>query len=134
MSWQAKRKGQVLIAAGCLTQRYGSEVARQVPESMASWELGAGWISWTSSSAFEKVHPEPVYHLPETPTVGADEHGALRVAVQGASAYIKIADGCREPAHSAIPPNQRYGVSAGRWTPSSMRPGSSRRQACERSS
>jgi ribosomal protein S12 methylthiotransferase len=49
-------------------------------------------------------HPEPVYHLPDAPTVGADEHGALRVAVQGASAYIKIADGCRRPcAFCAIP-------------------------------
>ena len=28
---QAKRKGQVLIAAGCLTQRYGVEVAQKVP-------------------------------------------------------------------------------------------------------
>jgi ribosomal protein S12 methylthiotransferase len=36
--------------------------------------------------------------------VGKDEHGALRVAVQGASAYIKIADGCRRPcAFCAIP-------------------------------
>ena len=26
-----KRKGQVLIAAGCLTQRYGAEVIRKVP-------------------------------------------------------------------------------------------------------
>jgi ribosomal protein S12 methylthiotransferase len=26
-----KRKGQLLIAAGCLTQRYGVEIARQVP-------------------------------------------------------------------------------------------------------
>jgi ribosomal protein S12 methylthiotransferase len=26
-----KRKEQMLIAAGCLTQRYGAEVARQVP-------------------------------------------------------------------------------------------------------
>ena len=26
-----KRKGQTLIAAGCLTQRYGAEVVRQVP-------------------------------------------------------------------------------------------------------
>ncbi len=33
-----------------------------------------------------------------------DEHGALRVAVQGASAYLKIADGCRRPcAFCAIP-------------------------------
>jgi ribosomal protein S12 methylthiotransferase len=49
-------------------------------------------------------HPEPVYHLPEAATVGTDERGALRVALQGASAYIKIADGCRRPcAFCAIP-------------------------------
>ena len=27
----AKRSGQVLIAAGCLTQRYGAEIAQKVP-------------------------------------------------------------------------------------------------------
>src|SRR5262245_38611076 len=27
----SKRRGQLLIAAGCLTQRYGAEVVRQVP-------------------------------------------------------------------------------------------------------
>ena len=49
-------------------------------------------------------HPEPRYHLPEAPTVGTDEHGVLRVSVQGASAYLKIADGCRRPcAFCAIP-------------------------------
>jgi ribosomal protein S12 methylthiotransferase len=36
--------------------------------------------------------------------VGSDEHGVARVALQGASAYIKIADGCRRPcAFCAIP-------------------------------
>jgi hypothetical protein len=50
-------------------------------------------------------HPEPLYHLPdEAKTVGTDEHEALRVSVAGASAYIKIADGCRRPcAFCAIP-------------------------------
>jgi ribosomal protein S12 methylthiotransferase len=52
----------------------------------------------------EGPHPEPLYHLPEDPTVGRDEAGALRAAVQGASAYLKIADGCRRPcAFCAIP-------------------------------
>ncbi len=100
-----KRPNQVLIAAGCLTQRYGAEVARQV--------LGIDGILGTRrwmdivqvvEEARSGKHPEPVYHLPEAPTVGTDEHGALRVAVQGASAYIKIADGCRRPcAFCAIP-------------------------------
>jgi ribosomal protein S12 methylthiotransferase len=49
-------------------------------------------------------HPHPIYHLPDAPTVGTDERGALRASVQGASAYLKIADGCRRPcAFCAIP-------------------------------
>src|SRR5690606_5505324 len=28
---QGKRRGQLLVAAGCLSQRYGAEVVRQVP-------------------------------------------------------------------------------------------------------
>jgi ribosomal protein S12 methylthiotransferase len=49
-------------------------------------------------------HPEPVYHLPEAPTIGTDERGTLRASVAGASAYLKIADGCRRPcAFCAIP-------------------------------
>jgi ribosomal protein S12 methylthiotransferase len=100
-----KRKGQVLIAAGCLTQRYGQEVARQVP----GIDGILGTRRWMDILEVVKTlrrgrHPEPVYHLPEAPTVGTDERGALRVAMQGASAYIKIADGCRRPcAFCAIP-------------------------------
>jgi ribosomal protein S12 methylthiotransferase len=49
-------------------------------------------------------HPEPLYHLPEAPTIGLDEGGALRASVAGGSAYLKIADGCRRPcAFCAIP-------------------------------
>jgi ribosomal protein S12 methylthiotransferase len=52
-----------------------------------------------------RKHPEPLYHLPtDAEVVGSDEKGALRVSVQGASAYIKISDGCRRPcAFCAIP-------------------------------
>jgi ribosomal protein S12 methylthiotransferase len=49
-------------------------------------------------------HPQPIYHLPNDATVGKDERGARRTAIQGASAYMKIADGCRRPcAFCAIP-------------------------------
>jgi ribosomal protein S12 methylthiotransferase len=49
-------------------------------------------------------HPQPVYHLPEVDTVGRDEGQVIRAAVQGGSAYLKIADGCRRPcAFCAIP-------------------------------
>ena len=100
-----KRQGQTLIAAGCLTQRYGMEVARRVPG--IDGILGTRrWMDIVDvvHSLRGKQHPEPLYHLPDVPTVGNDEHGALRVAVQGASAYLKIADGCRRPcAFCAIP-------------------------------
>jgi ribosomal protein S12 methylthiotransferase len=100
-----KRKDQVLIAAGCLTQRYGADVARQVPG--IDGLLGTRrWMDIVEvvQRLREGKHPEPVYHLPEAPTVGDDERGVPRVAVQGASAYLKIADGCRRPcAFCAIP-------------------------------
>lgn len=100
-----KRKGQVLIAAGCLTQRYGLEVAHQVPG--IDGILGTRrWMDILDvvQGLRGGEYPEPVYHLPEVATVGTDERGVQRVAVQGASAYIKIADGCRRPcAFCAIP-------------------------------
>jgi ribosomal protein S12 methylthiotransferase len=101
----AKRAGQLLIAAGCLTQRYGEEVARQAPGidgilGTRRWMdivrvvegLGAG------------ARREAPYHLPEPGGVREDLDGVPRAAVQGASAYLKIADGCRRPcAFCAIP-------------------------------
>jgi ribosomal protein S12 methylthiotransferase len=100
-----KRRGQILIAAGCLTQRYGIEVARQVPG--VDGILGTRrWMDIVDvvSRLRKNKHPEPVYHLPEALSVGTDEKGVARVAIQGGSAYLKIADGCRRPcAFCAIP-------------------------------
>lgn len=101
----SKRKGQTLIAAGCLTQRYGAEVVRQVPgiDGILGTRRWMDIVEVVQNLRGGK-HPEPLYHLPEAPTVGSDERGARRVAMQGASAYIKIADGCRRPcAFCAIP-------------------------------
>jgi len=101
-----KRKNQILIAAGCLTQRYGSEVAVKVPG--VDGVLGTRrWMDIVQvvRELRQGPHPEPLYHLPdEAKTVGTDEHEAMRVSVAGASAYIKVADGCRRPcAFCAIP-------------------------------
>ena len=102
---KTKRNGQVLIAAGCLTQRYGVEVARKVPG--IDGILGTRrWMDIVQvvREVRKGPHPEPVYHLPEAGTVGTDENDTLRVSVAGASAYIKVADGCRRPcAFCAIP-------------------------------
>jgi ribosomal protein S12 methylthiotransferase len=101
-----KKKNQILIAAGCLTQRYGSEVAVKVPG--IDGVLGTRrWMDIVQVVRELRTgpHPEPLYHLPdEAKTVGADEHDAMRVSVAGASAYLKVADGCRRPcAFCAIP-------------------------------
>ncbi|MBE3038165.1 MAG: 30S ribosomal protein S12 methylthiotransferase RimO [Chloroflexi bacterium] len=110
---EAKRPDQLLIAAGCLTQRYGAEVARQVPGvdgilGTRRWmdivEVVRRLRKRPHPSPGSGIRPEPLYHLPETPTVGTDENGALRASIAGASAYLKIADGCRRPcAFCAIP-------------------------------
>jgi ribosomal protein S12 methylthiotransferase len=95
----------VLIAAGCLTQRYGADVVQDVP----GIDGIIGTRSWMDIAdvieALQGVNrPEPRYHLPEATTVGREEHGVLRAVMQGASAYLKIADGCRRPcAFCAIP-------------------------------
>jgi ribosomal protein S12 methylthiotransferase len=100
-----KKKDQLLIAAGCLTQRYGAEVVQRVPgiDGILGTRRWMDIVDVVDGLRTGK-HPESRYHLPDALTVGADEHGALRVSLLGASAYLKIADGCRRPcAFCAIP-------------------------------
>lgn len=101
-----KSKNQLLIAAGCMAQRYGDEVVEWVP----GIDGVIGTRRWMDIVPFvrqlrRRKHPEPLYHLPdEAMTVGKDERGVLRTAVYGRSAYLKISDGCRRPcAFCAIP-------------------------------
>jgi ribosomal protein S12 methylthiotransferase len=101
-----KRSDQLLIAAGCLSQFWGPRLAHEVPGldgiiGTRRWMDIVQVVERTRS----RRSREPLYHLPEdAPTVGTDERGALRAAIQGSSAYLKIADGCRRPcAFCSIP-------------------------------
>ncbi|NWF69296.1 MAG: 30S ribosomal protein S12 methylthiotransferase RimO [Chloroflexi bacterium] len=101
-----KRAHQMVIAAGCLAQRYGENLVREVP----GLDGIIGTRRWMDifdliARLRTRQHPEPLYHLPtDAAVVGLDERGVLRASVQGASAYLKIADGCRRPcAFCAIP-------------------------------
>jgi len=100
-----KKKGQLLIAAGCLTQRYRETVAAQIPG--IDGILGTRrWmdIAQVVQSLRETRPVKTLYHLPEVPGSGGEVAGVRRAAVQGGSAYLKIADGCRRPcAFCAIP-------------------------------
>jgi ribosomal protein S12 methylthiotransferase len=100
-----KKSGQILIASGCLTQRYGCDVVKSVPG--VDGILGTRrWMDIVRvvERVCNQSLPELRYRLSSEPTVGRDEHGIERILVQGASAYIKIADGCsRTCAFCAIP-------------------------------
>ena len=101
-----RKSHQMVIAAGCLSQRYGADLVQEVP----GLDGVIGTRRWMDifdliSRLRVRKYPEPLYHLPTDATVvGMDERGVLRASVQGASAYLKIADGCRRPcAFCAIP-------------------------------
>ncbi|MBE0689171.1 MAG: 30S ribosomal protein S12 methylthiotransferase RimO [Anaerolineae bacterium] len=103
---EGRRKDQMVVAAGCLAQRYGDLLVQEVP----GLDGVIGTRRWMDIFDFisrlrDRKHPQPLYHLPtDAPTVGLDERGVLRASIQGASAYLKIADGCRRPcAFCAIP-------------------------------
>jgi ribosomal protein S12 methylthiotransferase len=95
-----KRKNQLLIAAGCMAQRFGSEVTCQVK----GLDGLIGTRAWTDIVPFiQKLRanrqPEPLYHLPETGDTPIETIALNRQRVQSgrASAYLKISDGCSAP-------------------------------------
>ena len=99
MGWQK------LIAAGCMTERYRQEIIDSVP----SIDGLLGTRRWMDIMDVIRQMDKnrqaiPYTHFPEAQTVGRDEKGSHRVAVQGGSAYLKIADGCRRAcAYCTIP-------------------------------
>lgn len=101
-----KRDDQVLIAAGCLSQRWGEALLERVPGIDAllgtrRWnEIGSllndlsEGQEWRRDSLLARLGDPLLLD-------SADSH---RVARQGTTAYLKIADGCSAPcAFCAIP-------------------------------
>jgi len=109
---QAKNPGQQIIAAGCYSQRCPHELAEAVPGidgiiGTRRWPDIVTLVEWLETplpASGRGRGQKPVCHLPGTSSVGQDAPGVPRVAVQGASAYLKLADGCRRScAFCAIP-------------------------------
>jgi len=98
---EAKRPDQLLIAAGCLSQRYGRELVEEVPGldgvlGTRRWMEIAALVERLSSDGDKPlvmIGDPPAPPLPP-PQFGGERGGAPRSVVQGASAYLKIADGC----------------------------------------
>ena len=97
---QDKQPGQFLLAAGCISQRYGEEVQRVVP--------GVDGILGTREWA--NIVPCIEQLLGVQPGAAVRPKGEVSVVTpmrrqaQGPGAYLKIADGCSAPcAFCAIP-------------------------------
>jgi ribosomal protein S12 methylthiotransferase len=95
----AKQPGQALVAAGCMVQRFGPDLIREVP----GLDGLIGTRSWPDIVPFlhklgASRRQEPIFHLPETGDMPV-ERVALSRAGHGprASAYLKISDGCSAP-------------------------------------
>ncbi len=95
----AKRRNQILVAAGCLAQRNGDEVLARVPEIdgllgtrrwMEVLQLLQGIRGDSGSRSFQR------YSLLGDPDADF-EAAMLRPPVKGGSAYLKISDGCNAP-------------------------------------
>jgi ribosomal protein S12 methylthiotransferase len=98
---QAKQPGQHLIAAGCNSQRCPHELVKAVP----GIDGLIGTRRWMDIVPLvERLNEQPVTFLPALGRGQQETPGVPRVAVQGASAYLKLADGCRRScAFCAIP-------------------------------
>jgi ribosomal protein S12 methylthiotransferase len=101
-----KRPNQVLIATGCLSQRWGERLRQSVPGidgllGTRRWnEIGALFHELEAGQRDRKLAGLSI--LGNTLLDG--EAGGQRYARQGASAYLKIAEGCSAPcAFCAIP-------------------------------
>lgn len=100
-----KGSDQTLLVAGCWSQRDPEIILELVPE--IDGVLGTRrWMDVVevAQQLAQTEGERPLVHLPPAPTVGRDERGVPRLVTQGASAYLKIADGCsRACAFCAIP-------------------------------
>jgi ribosomal protein S12 methylthiotransferase len=100
-----KKPGQLLVAAGCLTERSRQLMVDQI-DGVDGFLGTRRWMDIIDlMDQLKSTAPAlPRYDVPEPATIGTDEKGVSRTAIQGASAYLKIADGCRRPcAFCSIP-------------------------------
>ncbi len=114
---ETRRPGQRIIAAGCYSQRNPHELTEAVPGidgliGTRRWMDIVGLVERleTSPTSLPSLVGEPALWFDRLTNRGAEggRGGGVpdvpRVAVQGASAYLKLADGCRRScAFCAIP-------------------------------
>jgi ribosomal protein S12 methylthiotransferase len=103
---ERKRDGQQLIVAGCLSQRFGSELQSLIPE--IDGVIGTG----AYGSIVELLDDARAGHKPVRLDFEAEpEHDFLPrlITTPSATAYLKIAEGCDHPCTFCIIPQLRGG-------------------------
>ncbi len=90
-----KREGQTLIVAGCMTQLYGRQVREEHPAIDHVFGVG----QWQDVARLLSVDVDSLFDIPET-----------NVSVNGASAYLKISDGCDAPCTFCVIPKIKGGL------------------------
>ena len=106
---ESKQPGQDVIAAGCYAQRFPSRLADEFPGidgliGTRRWMDILKLVGKLRDRRELDAAAGPVYHVPRVPTVGQDTQGVVRAVSQGASAYLRVSDGCRRAcAFCAIP-------------------------------
>jgi ribosomal protein S12 methylthiotransferase len=100
----SKKDGQLLLAAGCLSEKE----KRQLTQAVHGLDAALGTRRWADIvgvvEAARQPRTSPYLHFPETPSIPRGDAQVARTAQQGGSAYLKIADGCdRVCAFCAIP-------------------------------
>lgn len=91
----AKRDGQVLIVAGCMTQLYGRQVKEEHPEVDHIFGVG----QWQDVARLLSVDVDAIHDIPES-----------NARVSGPSAYLKISDGCDAPCAFCVIPKIKGGL------------------------
>jgi ribosomal protein S12 methylthiotransferase len=87
-----------LVVAGCLVERYREQLMAEIPEIDAC--LGTRDIEQVA----EVIGAEGLFHLDPNPSYLYDEHSPRLLSAGGASAYLKISEGCDHAcAFCAIP-------------------------------
>ena len=99
-----KQSGQLLIAAGCLSEKEKHRLVDEVEGLDAAFGTRR-WADILKVVEKARQHPaSPYLHFPDTALIQESDQDVARVAAQGGSAYLKIADGCdRGCAFCAIP-------------------------------
>jgi ribosomal protein S12 methylthiotransferase len=92
----AKRPGQQLVVAGCLTALHGAELKAEIPQIDAvfgaeDWSGIGGYFAMVEPIAVDKQR----YDVPETSRTARP------------SAYLKISDGCNAPCSFCIIPKMK---------------------------